>query len=210
VNLYFRFGRSLVKLFTRMVVGYSVTGAGNIPKEGAAIIASNHISNFDPPFVGSGSKREVFFFAKSELFGKWFSPIFISNFNTIPVKRGRFDRESYMRGLDILHSGELLLLFPEGTRSRDGTLREGKTGAAKLSLETGVSVVPACISNSNRIKETIFSREKVSVAFGAPITPDSYAAEADEKNRLRVFTEDIMSAIRRLQEGIEVGGRASR
>jgi len=202
VNLYFRFGRSMVKIFANLFLGYSVSGSENIPQVGAAIIASNHISNFDPPLVGSGSRREVFFFAKSELFGKWYSPIFISNFNTIPVKRGRFDRESYMRGIEVLNAGDLLLLFPEGTRSRDGRLKEGKAGAARLSLETGSPVVPACIQNSNRVKDTIFSRDRVMVSFGAPILPQAYENEQNEKEKMRLFTDDIMAAIRRLQQAL--------
>jgi len=115
-----------------------------------------------------------------------------------------------MRGLEILNSGELLLLFPEGTRSKDGVLKAGKTGAAKLSLETGVPVVPACIRNSNRIKETTLSRDRVNVAFGPPILPAGYTAEADEKSRLQLFTEDIMAAIRLLQQGMEPTGHQER
>lgn len=195
----------MVKVFANLFVGYSVSGAENIPRTGAAIIASNHISNFDPPLVGSGSRREVFFYAKSELFGKWYSPIFISNFNTIPVKRGRFDRESYLKGIEILNEGQLLLLFPEGTRSRDGKLKEGKTGAARLSMETGLPVVPACIQNSNQIKDTIFSRDHVAVSFGSPILPAAYENEQSEKEKLRLFTEDIMAAIRQLQRKLGEG-----
>ncbi len=195
MNLYFRSCRFLVKVIAKVFLGWKHSGSENIPSSGGAVIASNHISYFDPPIVGSGTKREVYFLAKKELFGKWYSPLLISNLNTIPVRRGRFDRASYLKAIEIAKRGEILVLFPEGTRSKDGKLKAGKTGAAKVSIEAGVPVIPACIRNSNRIKQVLFSADRVEVLYGKPIYPSEFDSNQSEKERLTQFTAEIMRRI---------------
>jgi 1-acyl-sn-glycerol-3-phosphate acyltransferase len=144
--------------------------------------------------------RGIHYFAKSELFGKWYSRFLIETLNTIPVQRGVFDRNSLEKGIAVLKRGEWLLVFPEGTRSRDGRLKRGKSGAAKLSLEAGVPVIPACIRNSNRILRTIFSTDRVVLRFGKPIYPAQYERIEIAKERLSCFTDEIMRRIGMLME----------
>jgi 1-acyl-sn-glycerol-3-phosphate acyltransferase len=195
LTLYYRFCRDFVGLLAKIFVGFKAEGLEKIPATGSVILASNHVSNFDPPFIGSGVKREMHFLAKSELFGKWYSKVAIEPLNTIPVKRGRFDRESYARAHEVVGSGGMLLLFPEGTRSRDGKLREGKTGAAKLSIETNSPVMPLGIRNSNRLKGAFLRRCPVRLVVGDPISPDPYIGMQPEKDALTAYTTEIMARI---------------
>jgi 1-acyl-sn-glycerol-3-phosphate acyltransferase len=203
LNVYFRFCRSIVKLTAKILFGWKTTGSENIPESGGAVIASNHISLLDPPIVGSGTSREVHFAAKKELFGKWYSPILISNLNTFPVKRSGFDRVAVARAVEIVMGGEIVVMFPEGTRSKTGGLGRGRTGAAKVSLDSGAPVIPAAIVNSNKLKQVVFSSLRVLVSYGKPIYPSEIDSRLTEREKLRVYTDRIMEAIAELKSGLE-------
>ena len=200
MRFYYRLNWLVVNIISKFFLGLTKSGLENCPESGGMVIASNHVSLVDPPLIGGILSKEIHYYAKAELFGKWYSPIFIKFHNTIPVKRGKFDRHAFLVGLDVLKKGGTLLVFPEGTRSKDGRLREGKTGAAKLSIEADVPVIPACVVNSNRIKDVLFSRERVEVRFGNPIYPSEYKHVEPDKEKLKIFTTDIMEQIKRLIE----------
>ena len=195
MNLLYRFYWLVLRVLTKMLLGLRKSGLENLPGTGGAVIACNHLSAADPPIIGSTLPRGIYYFAKAELFGKWYSSFLIETLNTIPIKRGKFDREAYKAGIEVVRRGEWLLVFPEGTRSKDGRLKEGKTGAAKIAIEAGVPVIPACIVNSNQIKETLFSKERVAVRFGHPIYPSDYSGIAPGKEKPRKLTSDIMEQI---------------
>jgi 1-acyl-sn-glycerol-3-phosphate acyltransferase len=195
VNLLYRFYWLVLRASTRLFLGLRKSGLENLPETGGAVIACNHLSVADPPIIGSTLPRGIYYFAKAELFGKWYSSFLIETLNTIPIKRGGFDRNAYEVGIDVARKGEWLLLFPEGTRSKDGRLKEGKSGAAKIAIEAGVPVIPACIINSNQIMKTLFSKKRVAVRFGRPIYPSEYASIAPGKEKPRKLTSDIMEQI---------------
>ena len=198
MNLYYRLGWLLSKAYGGLYLGLRASGLENVPRTGSAIIASNHKSMLDPPLIGSTLKRDIFFFAKSELFGKWWSGIFIEHFNTIPVKRSSFDRHAYAAGLEALNNDNLLLVFPEGTRSKDGKLGEGKAGAARMASDADVPVIPVAIINSEGSKPFFLGGKRVRVRFGNPIRSSDYEEVADHKQRIRTMTGDIMTSIKTL------------
>ncbi len=200
MNPLYRFYWILLRVVGKFFLGLKRSGLENIPPSGGVIFACNHRSVADPPLLGSVLPRGIFYFAKAELFGRWYSSFLISSLNTIPVKRGRFDRNAFERGVEVVRSGGWLLVFPEGTRSRDGKLGEGRSGAAKISLEAGVPVVPTCILNSDRIKQVLFSNSRVTIRFGRPLYPSHYRDVQPDRERLRGFTSDIMKQIGRLIE----------
>jgi 1-acyl-sn-glycerol-3-phosphate acyltransferase len=142
--------------------------------------------------------RGIYYFAKSELFGKWYSSFLVESLNTIPVKRGGFDRKIIERGVEIVGRGDWLLVFPEGTRSKNGRLGKGRNGAARISVESGVPVVPACIVNSNRLSEVLFSKSRVAIRLGQPLYPRKYQEAGSGKEMFSSFTSDIMDRIQRL------------
>ncbi|OGR87401.1 MAG: hypothetical protein A3A86_00215, partial [Elusimicrobia bacterium RIFCSPLOWO2_01_FULL_60_11] len=169
-----------------------IIGAENVPKEGGVLIASNHLSNLDPPLIGSSLRRPIHFFAKEELFripvlGWW-----ISQINAFPVKRGEHDIGAFKKARDLLVQGEGVLLFPEGHRSRTGELGPPRPGAAMLAVKAGVPVVPVCIMNSHRALHF----KKLKVAFGRPIRPGTRTAEDRSYD---IFAAEIMAAIAALR-----------
>lgn len=195
MNVLYRFYWLVLQVLTKLFLGLKKSGLENLPDTGGVVIACNHLSVADPPIIGSTLPKAIYYFAKAELFGKWYSSFLIETLNTIPIKRGRFDRNAYETAIAVVRRGEWLLLFPEGTRSKDGKLKEGKSGAAKIAIEAGAPVIPACIINSNQMKKTLFSKKRVAVRFGRPIYPSEYTSVAPGKEKLRKFTSDIMEQI---------------
>ncbi|MFZ3065889.1 MAG: lysophospholipid acyltransferase family protein [Nitrospirota bacterium] len=188
------------KLFFRI----KVIGHSNIPKKGGVIIASNHMSYFDPPFIGCVICRRVNFMARDDLFRNPVFAWFLRRFKSFPVKRGTGDRGAIKEAVRRLKKGEPMLLFPEGTRSKDGRLGKGMPGVGLVAALTGAPVVPAFIKGSEDVLPRDSKRlrfKKVTVAFGKPID----FTEMIEKNRgdKKMFdniTNEIMKGISELKE----------
>ena len=182
---------SLVRFFLywlfRLVFRCRVCGTENIPAAGAVIIASNHIGNFDPPLIGCHLPRRIYFMAKEELFR---FPVFadvIRWLGAFPVKRGSADRQAVKRMLEILVAGQVLGVFPEGTRGKNGILGEPEPGMAMMAIKTGTTIVPVAV------KGTDFRSggwPKFSVSFGKAIPvkrakPDKEAVDALSQQIMR-------------------------
>ena len=126
-------------------------GAHHIPRTGPVLFVSNHISGLDPPLLGAGAlPRRLYFMAKKELFANAVMARVITSAGAFPVDRGGADRTAIRTAKDILARGDALLMFPEGTRSRDGRLGQPWPGAGALALDPGVQVVPMAIWGSQR------------------------------------------------------------
>lgn len=137
-------------------------GVEHVQGGGATLIVSNHVSQADPPLVGIAAlPRQLFYMAKEELFGVPGLGHFISHLGAFPVNRGGADREAFRTARGILRRGDALLMFPEGTRQKDGRLAAPWPGAGSLALEEGVRVVPAAIWGSQSLLGP-----PVRVAFG--------------------------------------------
>ena len=106
----------------------------NIPKEGGVILAPNHPSDLDSIILGTAIKRQLHTMGKEELFRKRYMEFILRKLNAFPVKRGRMDRKAIQTAIDILKSGNVIDMYPEGTVSRDGTLQEAKLGTAFIAL----------------------------------------------------------------------------
>jgi len=203
LRLYYRFIWFTVRVLSTILFGRRSSGHHNLPKDSGALIASNHCSMADPPFVSVSIKRPVYFFAKAELFGHWWSPFLISGLNAFPVKRGRIDRKAYEQSISVLKAGNWLILFPEGTRSRDGKLQKGKPGVAKMAFDAGVPIVPTCVTNSRYLKDALFRRRKVRVRFGEPVYPDKFADIETDKEKFTAMTNEVMDRIADLLKSTE-------
>ncbi len=183
-------------------------GLRNVPKKGGAILASNHLSFSDSIFLPLVMKRKVVFLGKAEYFtGKGIKGAavraFMAGVGTIPVYRGggRASEAALRTGLQVLANGELLGIYPEGTRSPDGRLYRGKTGVARLAIESGVPVLPVAMIDTNiaqPIGKRVPSRHQTGVKIGKPLTFGHLAGKQEDRDTLREVTDTIMRAIAEL------------
>ena len=174
---------------------WRIEGEENIPA-GGAIIAANHISLWDPPLVGTALSRSIHFMAKEELFAnKLFSSI-ITALNAFPVKRGSADRNAIRKAIALLTQGELLGLFPEGTRSKTGELGKPEAGVAMIALKANVPIIPTAIIGTN----LVFSKQSLLpqfiIRFGNPVYPDS---TPEYREDMSLLSAKIMQEIAVLQ-----------
>lgn len=183
-------------------------GVEHVPTTGPAIIASNHLSFSDSIFMPLMVKRKVTFVAKAEYFtGKgikgWLVKMFFLGTGMIPVDRtgGRAARAAIDTQLRVLREGRLAGIYPEGTRSPDGRLYRGKTGVARLALESGAPVVPVAMLNADEIQPPgrLLPRiERVRIRFGPPLDFSRYAGMAGDRFVERAVTDEIMYALMEL------------
>lgn len=190
----------MINFLVGILRGMEVRGTENIPSRGAALIACNHVAYFDPPLIGSASPREFYYMAKKELFENSLLGWLIDKYNAIPISRGSFDREGILKATEVLKKGNALLVFPEGTRSKDGDLKEPKLGVAKLALETGSPIVPACIDYPGTWLKAFFLRKKIRVRFGSLIKAEEISSLPKNKDGYSELTHQIMQRIKDLRE----------
>ncbi|WP_027340281.1 lysophospholipid acyltransferase family protein [Halonatronum saccharophilum] len=172
---------------------WEVKGLEHIPKEGGAIVVANHTSNFDPPIVGSALNRKINYMAKEELFDGFFKDKLIRALGAFPVKRGRADLSAVRRALSLLKEGELLGLFPEGTRSKPGKLRRAKSGAVMIALKSEVPIIPIGLKGAHAP-----FKGDLNVNIGEPFTLEKYYGRKLDKEEMREAGKEIMSKIEEL------------
>jgi 1-acyl-sn-glycerol-3-phosphate acyltransferase len=183
-------------------------GTENVPEEGPAILASNHLSYSDWLFMPLAIPRRVTFVAKAEYFtGRglkgWLQRSFFSGAGQVPIDRsgGRASEGAIRTGMRILSEGGLFGIYPEGTRSHDGRLYRGKTGLARMALEARVPVIPVAVINTNVVAPPgkIFGRyARPGVRFGRPLDFSRYEGMEADRYVLRAITDEIMYEIMRL------------
>ena len=190
----------IAKLFFRI----KVVGHSNIPKKGGVIIASNHVSYLDPPFIGCVIRRKVNSMARDDLFR---NPVFawiIRKWKAFPVKRGSGDRGALKEAVKRLKNGEPVLLFPEGTRSRDGRLGKGMPGVGLIVDLAAVPVVPAFIKGLEEVlprNSKMIRFKKVTIVFGKPIDfTEMIEKSRGDKKIFNNITHEIMKGISELKE----------
>ncbi|OFB45137.1 1-acyl-sn-glycerol-3-phosphate acyltransferase [Frankia sp. CcI156] len=179
-----------------------VEGAENIPLEGPAILAGNHLSFLDHLFLSLVVPRRVTYLAKSDYFTEagvkgWFKRVFFSGVGQIPIDRsgGKASEGALRSGVRVLRQGRLLGIYPEGTRSPDGRLYRGKVGVARLALEAGVPVIPVAMIGTFEVQppgQLVPKIRRVGIRIGRPLDFSRYAAMADDRFVLRSVTDEIM------------------
>ncbi|HET7349701.1 MAG TPA: lysophospholipid acyltransferase family protein [Marmoricola sp.] len=192
----------------RVIFRPRVSGAENVPEEGPAILASNHLSYADWLFMPLTLARRVTFVAKAEYFNTpgikgWFQKKFFSGSGQVPIDRsGASAAEGALTAAErVLASGELFGIYPEGTRSHDGRLYRGKTGVARLALETGVPVIPVAVVGTDVVAppgKKFGSFTRPVVRFGRPLDFSRYEGLENDRYILRSVTDEIMYEIMRL------------
>ena len=165
---YYNACRSLARVLLGALTGCSVRGLDLLPRKGGLVVAANHISFWDPPLMGSVIPREIHFLAKEELFQTPVLGPLIRSVNAIPIRRGAADLRGLTRAIDALKSGGAVLLFPEGSRMRDGALHPARPGVGLLSVNADVPIVPCFISGSNPTAAWATRRQRTRIDFGTP------------------------------------------
>jgi len=206
----------------RLLFRPSVSGAENIPKSGGGILASNHISAGDTFLLPAMIRRRVTFPAKKELFqGRGVSgrilTWFLKSVGQLPMDRsgGRASGTSMEGVFGVLRSGELLGIYPEGTRSPDGRLYRGKTGVARLVLQARVPLIPVGMINTELVPSRFFkipTMHRPKIRIGEPMDFTAYADAGNDRDVLRWVTDEIMNAIMELsgQAYVDVYGGAAK
>lgn len=179
-----------------------VEGEENIPRDGAAVLVSNHISFSDSIFLPLVLQRRTTFLAKSDYFTGTgpkglLMRIFFGGTGQVPIDRsgGKASEAALNTGLRVLSQGELLALYPEGTRSPDGMLYRGKTGAARMALEAGVPVIPVAMIGTREIQPPHVVKprlRRVGIRVGKPLDFSRYAGMDNDRFVLRSVTDEMM------------------
>ena len=183
---------------------YRVTyiGKPNVPRRGKLIIAANHISGWDPVFVGSAMVRVIHAMAKEEIFHNWFVKAVVTGLNAFPVSRGSGDRRAFDYSLALLEHDKVLGIFPEGTRSKDYRPGKAKSGVALIAAASGADVVPVAIWSGGKPVRAF--RTHVVVEFGPVIRNEELGLTDGKKaSELRAATRTIMDRIKEMWEKID-------
>ena len=192
--------RPIAVALMRVLFRLEGRGMAHVPAKGPVLLVANHSSFLDPPLVGGMAPRPVSFMAKAELFRVPLLGALISRLNARPVRREGADTGALRASLRILQAGGALLVFPEGTRGPEGTLREPKAGVGMLAVLSGAQVVPVLIQGSGRAwprGQRLPRPAKVTVTFG----PARVFARRDANGRktdYEAVSRDMMAAIGRL------------
>lgn len=184
----------LVPLVFRPLFRMRVSGVEHLPREGAVLLASNHLSNIDPFFIGVACPRQVHFMAKAELWKVGALGRAVEALGGFAVRRGEADRESIRQALGYLKRGAVVGVFPEGHRQPEGCLGQPQAGAALLALQPGVTTVPVALTGTNRILANGRLRlPRVTVSFGPPVSPED--AGATKAQRHMEISTRVMQAL---------------
>ncbi|HZY29359.1 MAG TPA: lysophospholipid acyltransferase family protein [Jiangellaceae bacterium] len=180
-------------------------GLEHVPATGPAIVASNHLSFSDSLFMPLVVPRRVTFLAKSDYFtGRgikgWLTRVFFRGIGQVPVDRagGKASEAAIGAGLKILGRGDLLGIYPEGTRSPDGRLYRGKTGVARMALEAKVPVIPVAMIDTEKMQppgRLIPRIMRPGLRFGKPLDFSRYEGMEEDRYVLRSVTDEIMYAL---------------
>ena len=194
--------RATVRPLYRALTPVAIVGTEHLPPSGPVILAANHISFFDTVVLMLSVPRRTFFVGKAEYLDSLLTRYVFPALGLIPIERNVARRalEALDTAAGVLRAGEVLAIYPEGTRSRDGLLHRGHTGVAQLALATGAPVVPVGLVGTDRI-QPVGARvprpfRRASARFGPAIDPKAYGGPM--RRRRHALTRDLMEAIRQL------------
>ena len=200
-RLWYAGWKLVVWLLLRLLVSFRYEGREHEPPSGPFIVAANHASFLDPPMVAAGLRHQSAHMAKDDLFSVPVLGWWLRSIGSFPVRRGAPDRRALRHSLEVLERGGVLLIFPEGTRSSDGRLREPEPGAAMIALRSGAPVLPAAVINSHRAlpKGRLLPNPfvRVVVRYGPPLQVPKVDGRLD-RAVLDAWGERIIAAIEAL------------
>lgn len=197
MTLLYRIIRGIAFIYAYIVYKIKIVGLENVPKNGGAVICANHQSFNDVILLAISNKRQLYFMGKEELFK--FKPIayLFKKLGAFPVKRGKGDVTAVEQAKDVVKSGKLFMIFPEGTRTKGEMLR-AKSGAALIASACESDIVPVAIKYSNN--RHFFC--KATISFGKPFSVPKVNMETGGRKTIREVSDKIMCNIKELYDKI--------
>jgi len=202
--LFYRSCWHVARVLFRGFYRWRIEGVENVPLGGAVILAANHVSYVDPPLIGAALFRPIYFLARSTLFSNPLMGWLIRTLHALPVDRDGGAGAGLKAVLDLLKQGDGIILFPEGTRSVDGSIQRARAGIGLTVIKSGAPVVPVRLVG---VHETWPRHQKfpkpgpIVILFGKPLNFSALSAEAEVCDRIRLkaiyqeVSDQIMSAI---------------
>ena len=195
----YAFIKALLRFVFSIAFNLKYEGRSELPKDTSFILASNHRSYADPPLVGAGARGKHAFMAKEELFKNKAFAWLISSLGAFPVSRGKGDTKVIDTAVERLENGRSLIIFPEGTRSKDGKVQRGKGGAGLIAVRSGKPIIPVGVVYGEKLR----FRTRVTIKYGKPIYPQDYCEICDKPNprQLAKLKSTYREEIKKLVEG---------
>jgi len=208
--MFYSLFKIFVSLIFKLFYPLKVTGLDNLPQEGAMILVANHSNYFDPLYLGVVIPRKINWMVLRPFYDLWWLKWLFKATSCFPVNIDKPNIGTIKRALMILKQGKVLGIFPEGGRSKDGELKEGKLGVALLALISGAPVLPAAIEGAFEAYPpgAILPKPRIiNVNFGKILTFDRIDKGRIDGKTLRMITKQIMKSIERLIGDLKRGGR---
>jgi len=194
-----------IKLFLRCVFfpiyRIEIIGIDKVPEKGRVVICSNHISYLDPVIIGAFIPRCVYFIAKKELYNNKFVASLVTFLNAFPVDRESFSMKVFKTSFEVLENENALGLFPEGKRSTDGILGEGKKGVGLIAVQTASPILPVAVSGTNKIIQKPHRRmffPKIKLIIGDIIDTEDIIKKHGKKESVDLVFQKTMKEIKKL------------
>jgi len=199
--------RMLLTPYLMIVHRARALATSQVPEGGPAIIAPNHFSFLDHFFIGVYLRRKIHFMAKSQLFKRPMQFVYTHG-GVFPVRRGYRDEEAFKTAHAVLNRGDVVLMYPEGGRSRSGELGEPKRGLGRLALESGAPVVPTAIVGTQKVRNwKRLTFPKVTVLYGDPVRFEKI--ENPTREQQQAAAELVFEHVKALYDGLREGGRTT-
>lgn len=203
MNLY-PFGKAITYIFVWILFRVRYEGIENIPPDQGFILASNHISSFDPIFIAHKIPQQLNFMAKIELFKNRLFKWVLLHVNAFPVDRGKGDNSAIEEAGRRINNGGAIVIFVEGHRSRDGKPQRPRLGISMIAGQTGADILPCAVVCDVKLR----FRSTVTVRYGKLIKNEQLNIDLEAPRTLRLAAKSVMSDIVELLEEKQIGGDA--
>ncbi|MES2596479.1 MAG: lysophospholipid acyltransferase family protein [Verrucomicrobiota bacterium] len=191
-------GHSIFRTVARGLYDFRIVGAENLRFEGSAIIAANHVSFLDPPFIGQAFDEPLYFFARKSLFDHPLAGKVLREWQAIPIDRDKPDTASLKATIRLLKTGKKVLMFPEGTRSPDGLPQKAEAGVGLFLAKTGAPVLPVRIFGSYEAYPRgakFLHPAQITLVVGKKYQPDLTASATTGRDLYQTLADDVMQRI---------------
>lgn len=191
------FGRVLIRILVFPFAWWEIKGRENTPARGPVLIVCNHLHLADPPIVAASIKLKCVLMAKDELFRHWWSRFWVKNFGAFPVRRGGIDREAIRQAEEWLNKEVSVIMFPEGSRSKNAKMQPALPGAALIASKMGVPVLPVGITGTDKLNHlgwSLLHHPKITVTIGQPFNLPANEDKSTREQRNELIN-DIMRRV---------------